>query len=109
MSCFCLNNVSMCSFSQWFGNMVTMKWWSDLWLNEGFASILMYFGMDNGYPGWNVVSKVCEYCLSYQEQSEFNVLTAMDRDKWLFNSLVFYIVVVEKCFSIGLTLPCALA
>ncbi|XP_041356333.1 glutamyl aminopeptidase-like [Gigantopelta aegis] len=38
----------------WFGNMVTMKWWDDLWLNEGFASILMYFAMDNTYPEWNV-------------------------------------------------------
>ncbi|NP_001191602.1 aminopeptidase [Aplysia californica] len=38
----------------WFGNMVTMRWWDDLWLNEGFASLLMYIVMDHVYPGWNV-------------------------------------------------------
>ncbi|XP_048750155.2 aminopeptidase N-like [Ostrea edulis] len=38
----------------WFGNMVTMRWWDDLWLNEGFASLLMYFAMDAIYPDWNV-------------------------------------------------------
>ncbi|XP_048251053.1 glutamyl aminopeptidase-like [Haliotis rufescens] len=46
----------------WFGNMVTMKWWDDLWLNEGFASILMFFAMDNAYPEWNVFAiQVVEY------------------------------------------------
>jgi hypothetical protein len=40
---------------QWFGNMATMKWWDDLWLNEGFASTLMYFAMNDIFPDWKVV------------------------------------------------------
>ncbi|XP_014782358.2 aminopeptidase N [Octopus bimaculoides] len=40
----------------WFGNMATMRWWDDLWLNEGFASILMYFGMNHVHPDWDVFS-----------------------------------------------------
>ena len=28
---------------QWFGNMVTMRWWNDLWLNESFATIISHF------------------------------------------------------------------
>ncbi|GFO44582.1 aminopeptidase m1 [Plakobranchus ocellatus] len=40
--------------------MVTMKWWDDLWLNEGFACLLMYIAMDNIYPKWDVVSTVID-------------------------------------------------
>ena len=48
---------SIMIYFQWFGNMVTMKWWDDLWLNEGFASTLMYFAMDHVNPDWKVVSR----------------------------------------------------
>ncbi|KAI9657062.1 MAG: hypothetical protein M1821_003228 [Bathelium mastoideum] len=38
---------------QWFGNLVTMDWWSELWLNEGFATWVGWFAVDHLYPNWN--------------------------------------------------------
>jgi puromycin-sensitive aminopeptidase len=35
---------------QWFGNIVTMNWWTDLWLNEGFASWIEYLSVDYCMP-----------------------------------------------------------
>lgn len=39
---------------QWFGNLVTMRWWTDLWLNEGFATWMSYLALDHFYPDWHV-------------------------------------------------------
>ncbi|MEQ2215365.1 hypothetical protein XENOCAPTIV_000177 [Xenoophorus captivus] len=39
---------------QWFGNIVTMDWWDDLWLNEGFASFFEYIGVEKAEPSWGM-------------------------------------------------------
>lgn len=39
---------------QWFGNLVTMKWWNDLWLNESFATFMATKFVDKFYPEWDL-------------------------------------------------------
>uniref|UniRef100_A0A8C6LZL3 Puromycin-sensitive aminopeptidase n=1 Tax=Nothobranchius furzeri TaxID=105023 RepID=A0A8C6LZL3_NOTFU len=39
---------------QWFGNLVTMEWWTHLWLNEGFASWIEYLCVDHCFPEYDI-------------------------------------------------------
>ena len=51
----------------WFGNMTTMKWWDDLWLNESFAEWSSYLALDegtdftNGWTNFNASRKNAGY------------------------------------------------
>ena len=39
---------------QWFGNLVTMEWWKELWLNEGFATWVGNLAVDKFFPTWDI-------------------------------------------------------
>ncbi|MEO8863217.1 MAG: M1 family metallopeptidase, partial [Candidatus Saccharimonadales bacterium] len=51
---------------QWFGNLVTMRWWTDLWLNEGFASWIEYLAIDHLFPEWDMWS---QFAIDEQQQA----------------------------------------
>lgn len=42
---------------QWFGNLVTMDWWNELWLNEGFATWVGWLAIDHFHPDYEVWSQ----------------------------------------------------
>ncbi len=44
---------------QWFGNLVTMEWWTHLWLNEGFASYIEYLAVNKLFPEWDIWTQFC--------------------------------------------------
>ncbi|EYU20325.1 hypothetical protein ABFS82_01G010500 [Erythranthe guttata] len=47
---------------QWFGNLVTMEWWTHLWLNEGFATWVSYLAADSLFPDWQIWTQFLDEC-----------------------------------------------
>ena len=55
---------------QWFGNLVTMQWWNDLWLNESFANMMEYVAIDTLHPE----------CRMWEDFATNEVTAALRRD-----------------------------
>ena len=56
---------------QWFGNIVTMEWWTHLWLNEGFASWIEYLCVDYCLPELDIWTHfvTSDYCRALELDS----------------------------------------
>jgi len=55
---------------QWFGNLVTMKWWSDIWLNEGFATYFAALGVNQVFPSYLAKETMTYNSVQYAMQAD---------------------------------------
>ncbi|KAJ3128775.1 hypothetical protein HK098_003541 [Nowakowskiella sp. JEL0407] len=60
---------------QWFGNLATMSWWSDLWLNEGFAEFMEYLGVAHVHPDWEMDTQFVANDLYEALQDDSSIFT----------------------------------
>jgi aminopeptidase N len=64
---------------QWFGDMVTMQWWDNIWLNEGFATWMEHKPIAQWHPEWNILqdqAQELDTTLNYDSQATTRTIRA---------------------------------
>ena len=63
---------------QWFGNLVTMRWWNGIWLNEAFATFMALLAVDAYRPDWERFASFARYCTAAKEVDSLHTTRAIE-------------------------------